>query len=93
MQNVSDTVSNLRQQVTGRSKGTYARLPTEFNDELQITAAGKLKSAMKRTIEQDKYKFNQSLEHLNEDIPQEQEYFNKSMASRTIAKCMERKKK
>ena len=27
MQNMSDTVSNLREQVSGRSKGTYARLP------------------------------------------------------------------
>jgi hypothetical protein len=74
MNNISDTVQNIKEQLTGRDKrGIYARIPTEeIND-----AASKLQASLKRTKNQDQYQFdkflkkekaNASNDHLYEHI-------------------------
>ena len=65
MENINDTVHNIRQQITGRnknpSKGTYARIPT--NEE--NVAASKLQASLKRSNTQDKYEFDKFLKKEN----------------------------
>jgi hypothetical protein len=75
-------------------KGTYAQLPAEDDNVLtrfdqditndkftpRFKAANKIKSAVKRTIDQDKYQFNQAWVHLKDDIPLELESHRRNEA-------------
>jgi hypothetical protein len=107
MKNINDGINNLTQQISGRNKtpkkGTYAQLPTDevlsrfdqdiTNDSLtpKIKAASKIKAAVKRTIDQDKYKFNQEWEQLKDDIPLELETYRRAEAQRTLTRALKSK--
>ena len=107
MKNINDGINNLTQQISGRNKtpkkGTYAQLPTDevlsrfdqdiTNDSLtpKIKAASKIKAAVKRTIDQDKYKFNQEWEQLKDDIPLELESYRRAEAQRTLTRALKSK--
>ena len=83
-------------------KGTYAQLPTDDDNVLsrfdvemtndkfkpRLNAANKIKSAVKRTIDQDKYQFNQAWEQLKDDIPLELESHRRNEAQRTLTRAL-----
>ena len=83
-------------------KETYAEVPTgddnvltRFDQDItndsftpKIKASNRIKSAIKRIIDQDKYQFNQAWDQLKEDIPLELENYKKSQAQQTIARAM-----
>ncbi len=86
-------------------KGTYAQLPTDDDNVLtrfdqditndnstpRLKAANKIKSAVNRTIDQDKYQFNQEWEQLKDDLPLELESYRRAEAQRTLTRALKSK--